>query len=245
MKEEIQRILDAFSSGSQREAESLCESTINTYQNAFMEALTVNTATDYIAVVILYCQITAKIKKPWRAVPKLEAVRGALRFIDDFMTDRETVASSYITVAESFAYAGFLPEAISYFHMSACITEDPALKENAFSQALYYSLRFGKIENELMESSQKAIGLELTKRLIFLAEEDLATQIKLDPVESSAEYLAIRYEIEKAVDEALESDCSNECFCLKYWRIKKKLLKDEFGISWMSPAEMNPDICFQ
>ncbi len=245
MKEEIQKIIDAFSSGRQSDAESLCEIAIDSYQNAFMESLTVNSATDYIGVVVLYCQIMAKIKKPWRAIPRLEAARGALRFIDDFMADRETVAATFSTVAERFAYAGYFPEAILYFQKCGCITDDNAIKESAFSQALYYSLRFNKIENELKGSCQKLLGREMTKKLIALAEADVEAQIKTDPIESSDEYLAIRYDIEKAVDEALVSDSAEESFCIKYWRIKKRLLKEKFNISWKSPAEMNPKIRFQ
>jgi len=210
-----------------------------------MEALTVNTATDYIGVVVLYCQITAKIKKPWQAIPKLEAVRGALRFINDFMSDRETVAKTYMSVAESYAYAGFFPEAILYHRMSGCISENIETKKSAFSQAIFYSLRFDKIEKDLLESAENQLGREVTARLIKDAEKDISMQIKTDPVERSKEFLAIRYEIERIVDEEIASDHSEEGFCLKYWRVKKKLLKEKFSIHWKSPAETNPEIRFQ
>lgn len=245
MKEELRKIVDAFSSGAEIEAMEMCARVIEGCQNAFMEALTVNTATDYIGIVILYCQITAKIKKPWLAIPKLEAARGALRFIDDFMSDRETVAATYTTIAESFAYAGFLPEAILYFRMCGCISENRETKENAFSEAFYYSLRFDKIEKELINSSKRELGNEVTENLIATAKKDISMQIRTDPVERSEKFLAIRYEIEEAVDNLLASDDSNDSFCMKYWRIKKKLLKDRYNIIWKSPAEMNPEIRFQ
>lgn len=246
MKEDIQKILDAFSGGRGEDAEKFCRAAVEPYQNAFMEALTVNTATDYIGVVVLYCQITAGMKKPWLAVPFLQAARGALRFIDDYMADRETVAATFVTFAESFAYAGFLPEAILHFSQAGAITKDSDLKREAFSQAFFYSCRFeDKPNRELIDKAKKELGKREADELLRTAKEDASSQIRTDPVERSEEYLRIRYDIEKSVDEALKSDTSNESFCLRYWRIKKHLLKDLYRIEWNSPAEMNPNIQFQ
>ena len=33
-------------------------------------------------------------------------------------------------------------------------------------------------------------------------------------------------------------------FCHSYWATKKSILKDKYGIDWKSPAEMNPQTCF-
>ncbi len=33
-------------------------------------------------------------------------------------------------------------------------------------------------------------------------------------------------------------------FCHGYWNCKKKILKDDYGIDWKTPDEMNPEICF-
>ena len=33
-------------------------------------------------------------------------------------------------------------------------------------------------------------------------------------------------------------------FCHAYWEAKKKILKEDYGIDWMTPAELNPDNCY-
>ena len=33
-------------------------------------------------------------------------------------------------------------------------------------------------------------------------------------------------------------------FCHRYWAVQKSILLNEYGIDWKTPAEMNPDMCF-
>ncbi len=246
MKKEIQEILDAFSSNQFDLADSLCKEAIKSYQIDFMESLTVNTATDYIGIVILYCQVCGQMKKPWKAIPALEAVEGALRFINDFMKDRETVASTYFNVAESYAYAGFLPEAILYFRLAGGITEDSSMLNSAYYSAFYYSYLFGEEDrSELSDSAKKVMDMASLNKLMHFAEKEAEAQILTDPIEREDVFLSIRYEIERAVDEVIVNDHGDEGYCLKYWRIKKQLLKERFNIDWKTPAEMNPEIQFK
>lgn len=32
--------------------------------------------------------------------------------------------------------------------------------------------------------------------------------------------------------------------CHLFWAAKKRILKSQFGLEWQTPAELNPDVCF-
>lgn len=222
-----------------------CERLVSLCMTEFMEQLTVNTATDYVGSVILYSDICASEKKPWKAIPKLEAARGALRFLEDYMEDQATLAEAFRSVAASFAYAGFLPEAALFFQKEArCCQDIDELKDAVYS-ALFYEARFGKDLPLDFDFVKEKIGEGALTSLKERALLEARDQIRLDPIESSEEYLKIRFDVEKEVDDILsEIDSSDLPFCLRYWTAKKRVLKDTFGIDWRTPEEMNPEIRF-
>ena len=61
-----------------------------------------------------------------------------------------------------------------------------------------------------------------------------------DPVEDDPE---VRPKIEAATRQA-ESELAEVSrdigFCHKFWALKKKILRRNYGIDWKTPAEMNP-----
>ncbi len=61
---------------------------------------------------------------------------------------------------------------------------------------------------------------------------------KNDPVEMTDEYLAVIDEVERLVDENKRFD-----FCHEKWALKTKYLKKK-GITWRSPAILNPGVRF-
>ena len=68
---------------------------------------------------------------------------------------------------------------------------------------------------------------------------------KEDPVEYTDEYLKIELELERLIRKQIgENEKERFGFCHLYWGTKKKILKEQFGIEWQSPAELNPDINF-
>lgn len=50
--------------------------------------------------------------------------------------------------------------------------------------------------------------------------------------------------MERKLDEELGYDVPYMGFCHTYWYRKKQILKEEYGIDWKSPADMNPMMCF-
>ncbi len=65
-----------------------------------------------------------------------------------------------------------------------------------------------------------------------------------DPVEYTPQYLAIREELEAELQEKLKNFPHGIGFCHVYWGMKKRLLKEKYGIDWKSPAELNPTVMF-
>lgn len=57
--------------------------------------------------------------------------------------------------------------------------------------------------------------------------------------------LKIELELERLIRKQIrENEKELFSFCHLYWGTKKKILKEQFGIEWQSPAELNPDINF-
>lgn len=226
-------------------ASNLCGELIDRFQTCFMEDLTVNTATDYVGAVILYSKICSVIKKPWKSFNYLETARGALRFLRDFMTDNNTLAESYYSFAEAYARGTFLPEAVSCFTDASRYFDSEEKSSDALSNAFFYQARFGKDVIDDCSFANEKLGKDEVLRLKEQAYNEANGQILTDPVESSEDFLRVRFDVEKATDEILaEKREGGIPFCLLYWETKKNVLKENFGIDWKSPADMNPNIRF-
>ena len=52
----------------------------------------------------------------------------------------------------------------------------------------------------------------------------------------------IEKEVEQKVEELLQDEPRYMGFCHLYWRTKKRILKEDYGIDWLTPAESNPHI---
>ncbi len=67
-----------------------------------------------------------------------------------------------------------------------------------------------------------------------------------DPIEDDpAAQPAIRAAEQEAREELKDVESKEpKGFCYKIWRVKKRILRDKYGIQWRSPAEMNPDTIF-
>lgn len=64
-----------------------------------------------------------------------------------------------------------------------------------------------------------------------------------DPVVYTDRYLEIEPELEKLVRE--ETGEGNYLgYCHTYWRVKKRILKEKYGIDWLSPADRFPGMLF-
>lgn len=72
-------------------------------------------------------------------------------------------------------------------------------------------------------------------------DDDMHFKIKEDSIEYSDEYLKI--ELERLIRNEI-GDGGYWGFCHEYWRTKKKILKNRFGIEWNSPVDLNPMIMY-
>jgi hypothetical protein len=66
----------------------------------------------------------------------------------------------------------------------------------------------------------------------------------VDAVEKTPEYLAIKPEVDRLIEEKFANDEMFLGRCHQVWAFKKHILKEKYGIDWHTPAEMNPYICF-
>gem|GEM_PF-3869979 len=55
---------------------------------------------------------------------------------------------------------------------------------------------------------------------------------------------AIAKDLDKKIEEALKDKPKPLGFIHLYWATKKKILMDDYGIIWFSPAECNPDMLY-
>ena len=203
MSSRVDEILDLLNQEDYSNALVKCDASVSTYMTSFMENLTVNTATDYLAIVVLYSRICALLKKPWKVFPKLEAAKGALRFLKDFIQDTEVLSETYVSFADAYAYGTYLPEAASCYAKAAEFFSDEEKAKEVLTSAFYYQARFGKEVIENIESLEKRFGSVCLETLRKSATDEADHQIVTDPVEATDAYVKIRYEIEEMTDACL------------------------------------------
>ena len=68
-------------------------------------------------------------------------------------------------------------------------------------------------------------------------------RLKQDPVEQTDEYKAIASELEEKIVAQIGEN-SGMGYCYSYWKLKKEILKEDYGIEWKSPRTLNPGVKF-
>lgn len=68
--------------------------------------------------------------------------------------------------------------------------------------------------------------------------------LRQDPVEWSADYERVIDEVLHRVDLQLADHPRGLGFCFAFWQAKKRVLRDDYGIEWHSPSELNPGVLF-
>lgn len=245
MKPEVQEILDLVPV-SPLAAEEKCIALIERAKTNFLEQLTVNVATDFIGVVLLFANLCGAQKKPWKAAPFLDECFGAVRFLEDFIQDRSVLGETCLAIASAYEYANFYPEAKKYYWRA--IKNDPSasnLEDSLYSYLLMSFFAHGKLDQNSKKEIAKTIDSARIDSLAEEAKSAYESSVKTDPIERDEAYLAVRFDVEKKVDEILSSEEeSNVPFCLRYWNTKREVLKKDFAIDWKTPAELNPDVSF-
>lgn len=64
-----------------------------------------------------------------------------------------------------------------------------------------------------------------------------------DPIEDTPEYKAIKDELEEKIIARIGRN-RGMGYCHLYWGAKKRILKEDYGIEWKSPSELNPYVCY-
>jgi hypothetical protein len=70
------------------------------------------------------------------------------------------------------------------------------------------------------------------------------TDILTDQQEGDPALRPIFEAVEQEVQEKLKGFPFRLGYCHVAWAEKKRLLKEKYGIDWQSPAELNPEVCF-
>ena len=68
--------------------------------------------------------------------------------------------------------------------------------------------------------------------------------LKHDPVEWSVDYERVVDDVNKKIDSLLKGHPRGMGFCFAYWHAKALVLRDDYGITWRSPSQMNPHVLF-
>lgn len=69
--------------------------------------------------------------------------------------------------------------------------------------------------------------------------------IKVDKIELTEEYKKVIDEVEAKIDQfKKEHNIGGFGSCHIIWKKKKEILKNDYGIDWLSPAELNETIMF-
>ena len=65
-----------------------------------------------------------------------------------------------------------------------------------------------------------------------------------DPVEDDPALKPVVAEAESLADAELSGRSRGRGFCHVFWRTKRRILRDRFGVTWFSPGEMNWGVIF-
>lgn len=224
---------------------------------AFSAHPTSDLAVDLLYNCLLLQQFHAMDFDNWRSHPAIQKCENALvslesdgKLSDCFRFCQETAAT--------YAEARFWPEALDYAfrahrYSKQLLKKKVTLLENGEMLDLRdtacliceYALHTKDgLTAEMEEMLQSDLGAE---NFAFVLQEanDSVGDVVVDPVEYTPEYLAIRYELEEKIDDALEHQRGYYEYCKDYWMAKRLILRSEFGIHWKSPAALNPNMEFE
>ncbi|MDE7346399.1 MAG: hypothetical protein K2N48_06635 [Muribaculaceae bacterium] len=104
--------------------------------------------------------------------------------------------------------------------------------------ARYYDSFFSK------ELQDAIAGLFTSQELMKIIMEPGIGHLRCDPVEYTFRWEDIYYDVKRRLDERFANAPRHMGFCFKYWNAKRELLKEEYGIDWKSPSQMNPRVRF-
>ena len=138
-------------------------------------------------------------------------------------------------------YKGESPETLMPLYLYIA---DEYMYQRHFLFAREYYNKILALSENCPDSSDKAAIIEKCRsqlRRIDSKEDGLTEN---DPVEYTEKYLKILIELEAKIEEALRGEPMGDGFCYEYWSVKKRILKEDYGIRWESPGVLNDDVHF-
>lgn len=223
---------------------------------AFHTHPTTDLAVDMLYACILVQQFYAMDFSPWRAHPIIFASQEALKAVAADGRDSDCMRYCQAT-AELYAEAKFWPEALQYAVQMHDATSRLLqkgvqrlengtrldLRDTACAICMYASQTAAGMTEELTQKLTVELGAE-DFALVMAEAADAVGDLVSDPIEKTEAYLAIRYELEEKIDDALEHHRGYYDYCKEYWMVKKLILRSDYEIAWKSPAVLNPGVDF-
>ncbi len=165
----------------------------------------------------------------------------------DTLTDAIAVlgflADSYMSMGRSAVAQEFYEKILQTYRL--LVTQRPLEEEEQedLQDSFYGAVRarnYYAVDNcgDLCSLVVGCISQEQIAQLRSDAMERARMTIRHDPVEATKEYLAVIDEVEKLVDENKTVE-----LCFEYWNLKAMYLSER-GITWRSPAQLNPGVMF-
>ena len=222
--------------------------------SAFEAHPTADLAVDQLYTCLLLQQFHSMLFDTWRAHPAIENCRNALTMLE--AEGRWSDCLRYCQdTANTYAETHFWPEALDYAmhaHKSAreLLKQDIRVLENgelidmedsAFSVITCALHTADGLTPELSLMLQEDLGAEHFSTVLAEVQDAKESEPESDPVELTPEYLAIRFELEEKIDDALEHERGYYDYCKEYWMAKRMILRSDYGIRWKSPAALNPN----
>ena len=82
---------------------------------------------------------------------------------------------------------------------------------------------------------------DLHAKIVDAMESQSDSQLFHDPIEDDPTFAEI---LAAAADLELSDRPRGIGFCHQYWAVKKRILKEQYDVNWLTPREMNPWITF-
>jgi|GEM_PF-2057704 len=225
--------------------------------NAMDAHPTADLAVDQLYACLLVQQFHAMSSDLWRAHPAIVRSQNALVMLETDGKWSDCLRYCQQT-ADTYAEARWWPEAVAYAKRThECVRQLLAqgvtvlengelldLRDSAYTICSYAQNTREGVSAELMQQLLSDLGNEGWNAVAEDLEEAKEDAVLSDPVELTPEYLAIRYELEEKIDEALEHERGYYDYCKEYWMAKRMILRSDYGIRWKSPASLNPTMEF-
>ena len=94
------------------------------------------------------------------------------------------------------------------------------------------------------EMIRDAATSEIAARILAAVEKQLPTTHLYDPIEDDPQHASAFAEADKLEDAELADVPRERGYCHRVWTTRKRILREQFGIEWLSPREMNPGTAF-